>query len=140
MGLDMQSRAVSDIMSKTVSTVYPGETVAKTVEKMANLNIGAIVIVDEDERVVGIFTERDLLKKVCGRGKDLEDTLIEEVMTSDPDTLKPDTAISEAFMLMQNGKYRHVPVTEKGLLKGIVSIKDVNTIFQKIIGEMLFGA
>ncbi|MCE4624374.1 MAG: CBS domain-containing protein [Desulfurococcales archaeon] len=117
---------VEEVMTRKPVTARVGETVMDAVMRMAELSIGALPVVDESGRLVGIFTERDLLKRVVAKGLDPRETRIEEVMTPNPVTVSPDDTVEEALRIMKKIKARHLPVVDReGKLVGIVSIKDI---------------
>ena len=117
---------VRDVMTKNPVTVSLNETVWDAVVKMDALGVGALPVVDDNGRVVGIFTERDLLRRVVAKKKDPQKTLISEVMTRNPVTVKPTDTIKTAKALMAKIKARHLPVVDDdGKIVGIVSIKDI---------------
>ncbi len=120
-----QEYRVRDVMLKTPVTVEENESILVAVKKMAELNIGAIPVVDSEGKIVGIFTERDLLKRVVAREVPLT-TPIKEVMTRNPVTITPDATVEEAKELMAKIKARHLPVVDKsGRLQGVVSLSDI---------------
>jgi CBS domain-containing protein len=83
------------------------------------------VLVTEGERLVGIFTERDLTVRVIAAGRDPKTTHLIEVMTPRPDVLRPDDSPMNALDLMRRRHYRHLPVTDGGSIVGMVSIRDL---------------
>ena len=118
---------VSSIASHNPIVLKPSNTVADAIKVMAENNIGAVVIVDENFRPIGIFTERDLLIKVCAKGLDPAKVRLEEVMTKDPVTIKEDTPVMQALEIMMNFGFRHLPIVDdNGVLVGIVSIRDLS--------------
>ncbi|MEA2627370.1 MAG: hypothetical protein QOD06_3415 [Candidatus Binatota bacterium] len=101
------------------------ESVAAAVHLMREHHIGCVLVTDEG-RLAGIFTERDLLREVCGLGIDLEGTPVAELMTPDPESLPPDAAIAFALNKMSLGGFRHVPLVDAERRPvGIVSVKDI---------------
>ncbi|MCE4614616.1 MAG: CBS domain-containing protein [Desulfurococcales archaeon] len=121
-----QEYKVKDVMLKNPVTVREDETVFDAVKKMAELNIGAIPVVNKEGRVVGIFSERDLLKRVVVRELSYE-TKIKEVMTKDPVTVSPEASVEEAKEVMAKIKARHLPVIdENSQLVGVVSLSDID--------------
>ncbi|MEB3759623.1 MAG: CBS domain-containing protein [Desulfurococcales archaeon] len=117
---------VEEVMTRNPVSVKPDNTVMDAVLIMDKLGIGALPVVDENGRLVGIFTERDLLRRVVARRRDPEKTLIRDVMTPNPVTVKPDESVAEALRIMSSLKVRHLPVVnDAGVLVGIVSIKDI---------------
>jgi len=106
-----------------IYSVPPEETVWEAVRTMAGQHIGAILVIAES-RLVGIFSERDLLVRVLLTGLDPTTTPIKAVMSSDLVYVTPDTPISEAMAVMTQRRCRHLPVMEGQELKGMVSIGD----------------
>jgi CBS domain-containing protein len=99
-------------------------TVLWALERMVEHNIGALLVMD-DEKFVGIFTERDYARKVIVKGKSSRDTLIKEIMTEHPVTVTPDHTIESCMDLMTNHSFRHLPVVHGDQLVGLVSVLDV---------------
>ena len=105
-------------------TVSPDETVYHALMLMANHNTGAVMVV-ENGRMVGIFTERDYARKVILMGRCSLDTKIREIMTRELLTINPETTLEECMALMTKWHIRHLPVLSEGQLVGIVSMRDV---------------
>jgi CBS domain-containing protein len=122
-------RKVNDILIRkgnAVSTVSPNLSVIEALEIMAEQNIGALVVVD-DESFIGIITERDYSRKIVLKGKSSSDTPISEIMSTEfPPVLLNDT-VERCMQLMSSHRVRYLPVIEKGKLVGIISINDVVT-------------
>jgi len=116
---------VKDVMTANPVTVKPDDTVWDAVVKMDQLGIGALPVVDDEGRLVGIFTERDLLRRVVAKKRDPDKTLIREVMTPNPVYATPEDSLEEAKRLMAKVKARHLPIVVEGRLVGIISIKDI---------------
>ena len=106
-------------------TVNPDETVYHALMMMANHNIGAVMVVDHEGQMVGIFTERDYARKVVLMGRCSPDTKIQEIMTRELLTINPETTLEECMALMTKWHIRHLPVMTEGHLSGIVSMRDV---------------
>jgi CBS domain-containing protein len=104
-------------------TLSPETTVSKAAELMAKNLIGAVMVV-EQERLIGIFTERDALFRVIARGLDARTTRLAEVMTAEPQAVDPGTSYGYALVLMQENGFRHTPVVENGKPIGIVSSRN----------------
>jgi len=118
---------VSSLIASNPIVMKPTDTVADAIRVMADHNIGAVIIVDDRFRPIGIFTERDLLIKVCAKGLDPAKVKLEEVMTRDPITIKEDTPALQALEIMMNFGFRHLPVVDdNGILVGVVSIRDLS--------------
>ena len=107
-----------------VYTITPQATVYQALELMAQKNIGAVVVL-ENNRVVGIFSERDYARKVVLVGKASKTTTVGEVMSRDVLYAKPDDSIEECMSLMTKKRHRHLPVMDGDKLIGLISIGDV---------------
>ena len=120
---------VQDVLSSKgisrVFTITPAASVVDAVEKMNEMKIGALVVM-EDGNVLGMFTERDVLRRVVGDMRRPSTTAINEVMTRDVVCVEPDTDLDEVSALMKERRIRHVPVCRDGKLLGMISIGDVN--------------
>jgi len=103
-------------------TASPETTVHFAARRMAESNASAVLVV-EDHRPVGIFTERDAVFRVIAEGRDPAATLLSEVMTPQPKCLAPDDSFGYAMVMMHEGGFRHVPVAEDGRVMGIVSAR-----------------
>lgn len=117
-------RNIIQIKGGAVFTVPSDTTVYNALELMLEKSIGALLIVDQ-EKFVGIFTERDYARKLILKGKSSRDTVIREVMTERPITVTPDTSIEDCMKIMSDKKIRHLPVMEDGKLGGLISVGDV---------------
>jgi CBS domain-containing protein len=107
-----------------VHAIDPQATVSQAVEVMNELRIGSLVVVDGEE-LVGIFTERDVLRRVVAACVDPRTALVESVMTRELVTIEPDTSIAIAMSLITEHRCRHLPVVEDGRLLGLVSSGDL---------------
>jgi CBS domain-containing protein len=114
--------SVADLMVKDVLTVEPSDTIGEAAEKMHAANVGAVVVVEDMVRIVGIVTERDLVRAVAQRVRAAE-ARVRQWMTVDPVTIGPDTTIEEAARIMFDHNFRHLPVVEDGRALGIVSLR-----------------
>ena len=109
-------------MARNLLSVDPGETITKVAQRMVERNLGAVLVLDGG-RLVGIMTERDVLRAVA-RGLH-GDALVAEYMTKDPETIAPDDTTQHAAVLMIHGGFRHLPVVEGDDVVGILSIRDL---------------
>jgi CBS domain-containing protein len=119
---------VRDILKKkgsAVFTVKPSITVYDTLKVMVEKNIGAVLVSNDQGKFVGIFTERDYARKVVLKGKTSKETLIQEIMSENPATVKPDDTIDDCMKIMSGKFIRHLPVMENNQLVGMISIGDV---------------
>ena len=107
-----------------VFAVEPNEIVYRAIELMAEKNIGA-VLVFENEKLVGVFSERDYARKVILKGKSSKDTNVSELMTQDVFYVKPENTLDECMALMTSKHIRHLPVFDNKQIKGIITIGDV---------------
>jgi CBS domain-containing protein len=114
---------VGSAMNVRVVSVRPDETVQVAIARMMEEGIGAVVVC-EGPRIVGIFTERDVLR-LAAEGPDFGSALLEDVMTRSPVTVDPDVHIVDAARLMGERGIRHLPVVEGENLHGVVGIRDV---------------
>ena len=120
----MFNRLVRHVMErKNALTLAPDTTVSKAAELMAKKNIGAVMVVEQD-RLTGIFTERDALFRVIARGLDAKATRLSDVMTARPRTVDPNKTYGYALVMMQENGFRHAPVIENGRPIGIVSSRN----------------
>jgi CBS domain-containing protein len=103
-------------------TVPPGTTVRQASELMAKKQVGAVLVV-EDGRLLGIFSERDAVFRVVACGLDPAATQLAQVMTPDPKTVKPNNTFGYAMTLMHENGFRHLPVVDDGKPIGIVSAR-----------------
>jgi CBS domain-containing protein len=113
---------VADVMVRDVLTVEPSDTIGEAAEKMQAANVGAVVVMEDMVRIVGIVTERDLLRAVAARARAAE-ARVRQWMTSDPVTIEPETTIEDAAKIMFDHGFRHLPVVKGGRALGIVSLR-----------------
>jgi CBS domain-containing protein len=119
--------SISDILrykGADVVTIAPGETVTALLHSLAEHNIGALVVLDAG-RVVGIVSERDVVRRIAERGAAQLDAPVEEIMTSVVATCTPKDSVDSVAETMTERRIRHMPVLDAGRLLGIVSIGDV---------------
>jgi CBS domain-containing protein len=118
---------ISDLLLEKGSQVYTvkkGATVCAAVREMNQKGVGALLVV-ADGKPIGIFTERDVLRRVVDVDRDPAITLVVEVMTPDPMTIPSSMRTEEAMNLMTNNRFRHLPVVDDGEVVGMASIGDV---------------
>jgi CBS domain-containing protein len=101
-----------------------GHTVLETVQAMVARNIGAVPVLHKG-KLVGIFSERDLMKRVVAEGHDPRSTCMAEVMTDDPLTISMNEDLENCMALMRRHGFRHLPVCHDGQLVGMVSLRDI---------------
>jgi len=109
---------------RDVWTVSSDSTVYDALQEMADKNVGALLVV-EDDKLVGVFSERDYARKVILHGKASKDTLVKEIMSTEMFWVRPDQTVAVCMELMTNKRIRHLPVLDEGRLVGVISIGDV---------------
>ena len=115
-------RKMSDIVrNQDPVTLHPDATVREACQRMRERRVGAVLVTESDRRLLGIFTGRDAVQRVLAEGKSAARTKLADVMTRDPDTMPPGRTAIEALRLMEDGRYRHLPIVEGGKVMGIVS-------------------
>jgi CBS domain-containing protein len=114
---------VGDIMTTGLFAIEPATTVAEAATVMGERRIGSALVMDAD-RLVGIFTERDIVRAL-GEHFDAAGHPVAEWMTPDPVTVSPSTPAEDALKLMLDGNFRHLPVEDGGRISGIVSMRDL---------------
>jgi CBS domain-containing protein len=119
---------------QTVHTISPSTSVFDAVRRMAEKNIGALLVM-EDEKIVGIITERDYARKIVLMGRSSKETPVRDTMTSPVMYVRPDQTNEECMALMTDNRVRHLPVMDSGKLIGLISIGDL---VKDIIAEQKF--
>lgn len=112
------------VNSQQTHTVEVGHTVLEAAQIMVHHNIGAVPV-QRDGDLVGIFSERDLMKRVVAAGRDPGATLVDHVMTEDPLTIHPGESVENCMVLMRHHGFRHLPVCDGKKLVGMVSLRDL---------------
>ena len=115
---------IRDVMSTELVSVAPNATVAEAATVMGARHVGAALVV-EDEALIGIFTERDILRALA-TDFDAAHHHVGDWMTKEPVTVDPDSSAAEALGRMLAEGFRHLPVTENGALVGVVSLRDLS--------------
>lgn len=120
----MAQRTIRTIIDEQDLLTAPANTtVSEAARLMKQRGVGAIMVV-EDGKLAGVFTERDAVCRVLSEGRDGTATPLSEVMTRNPRTIRPDDSFVLALQMMHEGKFRHVPVVEDGRPIGMVSARD----------------
>lgn len=113
------------VKGRSVTTARPDDTVQEIADRLAQKKIGAIVIVGGGGSVIGIISERDLIRVIAQRGADALSMPVSEVMTREVVVCSEATSVDDIMEMMTNGRFRHLPVVEENGLVGIVSIGDI---------------
>lgn len=108
-----------------VATVPPDRTIDQAIHLLAEKRIGAVIVSDPDNRLIGILSERDVMRALANEGAAAFDAPISRYMTAKVTTCTRATTIESLMEMMTEGRFRHVPVVEDGQLVGVVSIGDV---------------
>jgi CBS domain-containing protein len=118
---------VGGILAQKVSTVWsiaPTAMIFDAIALMADKNIGALPVVEND-KLIGIISERDYTRKVILKGKSSKETRVQEIMTQQLVTANPDDTVVDCMRVMTEKRVRHLPVMEEGKMTGMLSIGDV---------------
>ena len=119
---------VADILKvkgTDVVTIVPDETVAATARLLNVKGIGAVLVCDPNGKVVGVISERDIIRGIAVNGERALEMQVRDLMTSEVIACKPTDTVAEVMKMMTMRRFRHMPVIEDGELKGIISIGDV---------------
>jgi CBS domain-containing protein len=126
-GRNGKNEALSELLKggrETIHSVNPDTLVSECVRQMNEQKIGAMLVMEE-ERLAGIFTERDAMTRVLGSGRDPAVTRVSEVMTKEPCCVSPLTTMEEAMSIVSNRRVRHLPVVQDGTVLGMISSGDL---------------
>ena len=125
---------VLDQKGHDVQFIHPDATVFDALKKMAENNIGSLVVLD-DGKLAGVITERHYAREIVLRGRTSRETLVRDIMSTEPICARPDQSVEECMAMMTAKAVRHLPVIERGQLVGIVSIGDM---VKSVIGDQKF--
>ena len=121
----MTVAAVLKQKGSDVVSVAPTATVADIAEIIATRRIGAVVVLDEGRKLLGIVSERDVVKALAAHGAGVLSVTADQLMTREVTTAVAQTTLNEALQIMDAGYFRHLPVVEDGIVIGIISVRDV---------------
>ena len=121
----------------SIATVRGDTSVLNAAILMNDRRIGAVPVLDDDGRIVGMFTERDIMTRVVAAQRCARETTVADVMTSPVIACGPDTTLDELRQVMQTQHIRHVPVVEDGTLLGMISIGDLNVAQVAVMTETI---
>lgn len=119
------ARSILDQKGRNVFTISPTVTLGEAARVLEEQKIGAVVVVGMENRIVGIFTERDVVRAIGSEGKDAYDQPVSAFMTANVYRCREETTVNELMEMMSSRRFRHVPVEDNGKLSGIISIGDV---------------
>jgi CBS domain-containing protein len=117
-------RNILQTKGSAVYTVSPESSVYEALEELENNNLGSLVVV-ENGKLIGIFTERDYARKIILKGRSSRETHVKDIMTERPLFVSPDTSIDACMQLMSSKFIRHLPVLDSDQLVGVISIGDL---------------
>ena len=120
----MKVKDILQVKGDAVVSVSPDTIIFDALSLMSKFNVGAVLVMDND-KLVGVFTERDYARKIILKGRTSLDTSVSEIMSDELITVHPEESIAECMVIMSNKRVRHLPVVQKGQLIGIISIGDV---------------
>jgi CBS domain-containing protein len=121
----MNVKAILDGKGRSVHTIGPNETLATAINALADHRIGALVITNGDRKIVGILSERDIVRVIAKHGAAALDQSVRQAMTSKVNICNENHTINQVMEIMTQGRFRHLPVERDGELDGIISIGDV---------------
>ena len=132
----MTMRQVSEVVRHRDPLILSEDTTVKhACSCMRDARVGAVLVIDKNANLVGIFTGRDAVTRIAAEGKDAATTRLRDVMTRDPYTMAPDKTTIDALRLMWERGFRHVPVVDNGRLLGVVSRGDFRGLEQDRLDE-----
>ena len=121
----MTGRSILDQKGHDVLTIGPNEKLSEAIRLLAEHRIGALVITNGDRKIVGILSERDIVRVIGKEGAAAMDSTVRASMTAKVKICNENHTVNEVMEIMTNGRFRHLPVEKDGMLDGIVSIGDV---------------
>ncbi len=135
----MNLKRVEELELRSTLSLKMGMNIREVAQFFHKHKIGAAPVLDQDGKLTGVFTERDLLFKVVSPSKDPDQVLIDEVMTKDIVTVRPDQSLQDAYILMNDIRCRHLPVVDaSGTLLSFISIRDVmQSIMQEVVDQFM---
>ncbi len=114
------------IKDRELPSVQTGASVRDACHVLDRYNVGALVVLD-GEWLLGVLSERDIIRKCLGQDRRSDETTVDEVMTADPKTVTASEGLNDALAHMTDGRFRHMPVMEDGRCIGLLSIRDIPT-------------
>ncbi len=120
----MQVSQILQSKGGAITTVAPDTPILDIAKLLKEKGIGAVVVLDGDERIAGILSERDIVRSLADHGETLAKRTAADLMTREVETCKPSQTVTDVMRMMTEKRFRHVPVVDKGKLVGIISIGD----------------
>jgi signal-transduction protein with cAMP-binding, CBS, and nucleotidyltransferase domain len=119
------AQSIREVMTANPISIPQSASVQEAAQAMSDSDIGDVIVLDDDEKICGIVTDRDIATRVAAEGKDPSETLLGEICSRDVQALSPDDSVGEAVRLMSDKAVRRLPVLENGSPVGIVSLGDL---------------
>jgi len=138
----MQRKIIPGVIDgqQALCCLGPEATAREAAEVMRERRVGAIMVVEHGGVLKGIVTERDLVGRLLAEGRDPAATRLDDIMTANPETLRPDESALDALRKMQAGRYRHLPVLDGNDIVAMVSIRDLFEAVRSSLEEELHSA
>lgn len=121
----MQVKQILSEKGTTVHTVAPGAMVRTAIDALAAHRVGALLVLDESGRLIGLLSERDIVAALARLGTDAVSRRVHEVMTRDVVTCSPEDRVNDAMAVMTRRRMRHLAVVDRGQLAGVISVGDL---------------
>jgi CBS domain-containing protein len=121
----MNLAAILKSKGGSILSVAPMTRISEVIKILAEKRIGAVLVCDAEDRLIGILSERDIVRTIASQASATFDMTAEQLMTHSPKMTSPETTVAEAMEMMTDGRFRHLPIVEDGRLVGLVSIGDV---------------
>ena len=115
---------LKSLINRSCFTVRANSSISQVIGKFCQHNIGAVVVTSDENAVEGIISERDIVR-LLAKSKSIDDLVASDIMTKDVVTVVPSVSSADLMKIMTEKKFRHLPITSKGELVGVVSIGDV---------------
>ncbi|GGW36693.1 signal transduction protein [Gemmobacter lanyuensis] len=120
-------RSVREVVAgRSLPAVQIGTTVRAAAHVLDQFNIGALLVL-EGTRLVGVMSERDVIRRCIGHDENPDTTCVEDIMTPDPKTVEAEAGLNDALAIMSEGHFRHMPVMDQGEVIALLSIRDIPT-------------
>lgn len=120
-------KSVGEILKgREIYTIAPEATVRRACEMLEAHNVGALAVL-RDGALVGVLSERDVIRRAVGKNRPTDETLVADIMTPNPKITGPDTSLANAVEIMVKGGFRHLPVVKEGNVLGMLSMRDIPT-------------
>ncbi|MDW6022723.1 CBS domain-containing protein [Mesorhizobium sp. BAC0120] len=121
----MNVKAILEGKGRDVHTIGPNQTLAQAIKQLTDHKIGALVVTNGDRKVIGILSERDIVRVLAKHGASALDQSVRQAMTAKVNICNENHTINQVMEIMTEGRFRHLPVEKNGQLDGIISIGDV---------------